>query len=105
MLGIVHTNWGIINYYIANSKNILSDCGENTFPLSEIYCMAQPTDYSTKSVSSTLLREVERMLLGLEYGSVELYVSDSIVTQITKRQITKTNGDCTHKKYGVDHAS
>lgn len=55
------------------------------------------TDYSTKRVSKTLLRNIKEALKSIDsYGSVELFVQDNIVTQITTRNITKTdqkNGD------------
>lgn len=47
--------------------------------------------------SKKLLEELERALRSLEYGSVEIYVQDNTVTQITIRNIKKTslkiNGD------------
>jgi hypothetical protein len=50
------------------------------------------TDYSTKKISKTLLREVRNALQSVSsYGSVEIYVQDSVVTQITVRNIKKTN--------------
>jgi hypothetical protein len=49
-------------------------------------------DYSTKSISSKLLQEISESLKGLDFGSVELFVSNNEVTQITKRKIKKTNG-------------
>lgn len=56
------------------------------------------TDYSTKKVSSKLLQEIEQNLLGLDYGSLEIYVANNEVTQITKRHIKKTNG----QSMGID---
>jgi len=49
--------------------------------------------YSTKSISQKLLDEIGKELQNLEYGSVELYVQEGEVTQITRRQIKKTNGN------------
>jgi hypothetical protein len=50
------------------------------------------TDYSTKKISKTLLHEVRNALQSVSsYGSVEIYVQDSVVTQITVRNIKKTN--------------
>ena len=48
-------------------------------------------DYSTKSLSKDLLKEIEEALVGLDWGSVEIYVQNSQVTQITRRHIKKTN--------------
>lgn len=48
--------------------------------------------YSTNKISSQLLNEIKEALGSLDYGSVEIFVTDSEVTQITKRQIKKTNG-------------
>ena len=49
-------------------------------------------DYSTQRISDKLFQEIKEALLGLDYGSVEIFVTDKEVTQITKRQIKKTNG-------------
>ena len=49
-------------------------------------------DYSTKRISDQLFHEIKEALLNLDYGSVEIFVTGSEVTQITKRQIKKTNG-------------
>jgi hypothetical protein len=46
--------------------------------------------YSTKGISSQLLEEIKEALLGLDYGSLEIYVVNYEVTQITKRHIKKT---------------
>jgi len=46
--------------------------------------------YSTKDLSSQLLEEIKEALLGLDYGSVEIFVTNHEVTQITKRHIKKT---------------
>jgi hypothetical protein len=48
-------------------------------------------DYSTESISEKLLTEIKDALKLLDYGSVEIFVVDSEVTQITKRHIKKTN--------------
>jgi len=50
------------------------------------------SDYSTSQISNKLFQEIKNALLGLDYGSIEVYVADNEVTQITKRQIKKTNG-------------
>lgn len=54
-------------------------------------------DYSTKKITPTTLKDIQDALANLEYGSVEIYVSDGLITQITKRVITKTN--CEKKIY------
>ena len=48
--------------------------------------------YSTKKINQKLLEEIKDVLAGLDFGSVEVFVTNSEVTQITKRQIKKTNG-------------
>ena len=51
-------------------------------------------DYSTKKVSKTLIVEIKKALKGVEaYGSVEVYIQDGVVTQITVRNIKKTNSE------------
>jgi len=54
-------------------------------------------DYSTKQISKKLLSEITESLRDLDYGSVELYVAKGEVTQITRRNIKKTNGYTTQK--------
>ncbi len=49
-------------------------------------------DYSTKRISDKLFQEIKDALLNLDYGSVEIFVTGSEVTQITRRHIKKTNG-------------
>lgn len=50
-------------------------------------------DYSTKRISKTLVLEIKRALKSVStYGSVELFVQGGVVTQITVRNIKKTNG-------------
>ncbi|MBI4999335.1 YezD family protein [Candidatus Gottesmanbacteria bacterium] len=48
-------------------------------------------DYSTYHLSKKLLREIEEALKNLDFGSVELYVQNGEVVQITRRHIKKTN--------------
>jgi len=49
------------------------------------------TDYSTKQISKPLIEDIERALQGVDgYGSIEIYIQDSVVTQITVRSIKKT---------------
>jgi hypothetical protein len=50
------------------------------------------TEYSTKKISGTLIREVKNALQSVNsYGSVEIYVQNGVVTQITVRNIKKTS--------------
>ena len=53
--------------------------------------MTKNYSYSTKNISSQLLKEIKEALTNLDYGSVEIYVVKNEVTQITKRHIKKTN--------------
>jgi len=49
-------------------------------------------DYSTKRVTDDLLDEVKQALKNIKgWGSVEIIVQDHKVTQITERNIKKTN--------------
>jgi len=55
-------------------------------------------DYSTKRISPTLVDEIKTALKSIQsFGSVEIYVQDSTVTQISVRTIKKTNGHTTTK--------
>lgn len=58
------------------------------------------TDYSTKVISETLIREVKTALQSVKsFGSVEIYIQNGVVTQITVRNIKKTekmNGKSVH---------
>ncbi len=49
-------------------------------------------DYSTQKISNTLDFEIKSALKSVKsFGSVEIYVQDGSVTQITIRNIKKTN--------------
>lgn len=49
------------------------------------------TDYSTKTISDTLISEVKSALQSVtSFGSVEIYIQNGVVTQITVRNIKKT---------------
>lgn len=51
------------------------------------------TLYSTKRITKELTDEINSALKSVDaYGSVEIYVQDNKVTQITTRTIKKTNG-------------
>lgn len=50
-------------------------------------------DYSTQKISPELVNELKVALKSIKgYGSVEIYIQDNTVTQITIRNIKKTNG-------------
>lgn len=49
-------------------------------------------DYSTTKITKTLLSEIEQALRSVSpYGSLEIFVQDNVVTQITVRKIKKTS--------------
>ncbi len=49
------------------------------------------SDYSTKKISKTLVSEITKALSGIDsYGSIEIYVQNGEVTQISVRNIKKT---------------
>lgn len=49
-------------------------------------------DYSTKKVSRELMEEIVEAVKNIRgWGSVEIYVQDYKVVQITERNIRKTN--------------
>lgn len=51
-------------------------------------------NYSTKQVSEKLLKEITEALHNIRgWGSVEIYVQDFKVVQITERNIKKTSGN------------
>jgi len=54
--------------------------------------------YSTKFISKQLIEEIKQGLRDLDFGSLEIYVVNREVTQITKRQIKKTNNIETKRK-------
>lgn len=47
------------------------------------------SDFSTKRISSELLAEIKEAIKDKYYGSVEIYIQDNKVTQITERVIRK----------------
>ena len=47
--------------------------------------------YSTAKISDRLIEEIKEALKGLDFGSIELYVQNGEITQITRRDIRKTN--------------
>lgn len=48
------------------------------------------SQYSTNQLTEITLGEIKEALNKLQYGSVEIYVQDGLITQITKRIIKKT---------------
>ena len=49
-------------------------------------------DYSTKKISKDFIEEVKQAVRNVRgFGSVEIYVQDYKVTQITERNIKKTS--------------
>jgi hypothetical protein len=50
-------------------------------------------DFSTKKVSTNLVKQIKESLKKIRggYGSVEIIVQNHCVTQISTREITKTN--------------
>lgn len=60
--------------------------------------MGPMSEYSTKDISKQLIAEIKDVLRGLDYGSVEIYVQNGEVTQITKRHIKKTNSSLIRKR-------
>ncbi len=50
--------------------------------------------YSTKKVTKTLLTEIKDAMKQVDkYGSVEIFIQNNIVTQITTRNIRKTDNN------------
>lgn len=55
--------------------------------------------YSTKNVDHKLLEEIKNALTNIRWGSLEIFVQDSLVVQITERNIKKLeNQEKTVKK-------
>lgn len=51
-------------------------------------------DYSTKKITQDLVEEIKQALKDVRgWGSVEVYIQDHRVVQITSRNIKKTNHD------------
>ena len=53
--------------------------------------------------SESLLLEIERALQSISYGSIEIFVQDSTVTQITVRKIKKIKLSVNKKTNGNTH--
>jgi hypothetical protein len=61
-------------------------------------------EYSTNRISSTLITEIKNALRSVkDFGSVEIYIQNGVVEQITTRQIKKTtkNGNGNGFKNGI----
>lgn len=48
-------------------------------------------DESIQKIPTTLVEEIEKALQTVSFGSVEIFIQDKIVTQITVRNIKKTS--------------
>lgn len=48
-------------------------------------------DYSTQQISPALISQIVEAIKNKAYGSVEIYVENFTVTQITERTINKIN--------------
>lgn len=56
-------------------------------------------EYSTSKISETLLIEIKKALKSVKsYGSIEIYVQEGNVTQITVRNIRKTGNTLARHK-------
>lgn len=53
--------------------------------------MNDDMSYSTKKVSQDLVDEIKNALHSVDYGSIEIIITNRVVTQITKRNIQKTS--------------
>ena len=47
-------------------------------------------EYSTTEISDQLISDIKRSLTGKEFGSIEIYIENGRVSQITERVIKKT---------------
>ena len=59
-------------------------------------------EYSTQSITPNLVSQIVDALRNKAYGSVEIYVENYKVIQITQRTITKLNGNG-HQQKKVMH--
>lgn len=46
---------------------------------------------TTAKIPQSLLEELEKAFQSISFGSIEIYVQDKVVTQISVRNITKTS--------------
>ncbi len=60
------------------------------------------SDLSRNKTKQQLLSEIENAINAVDFGSVEIYIQDKTVTQVSVRSITKTsirvNGNVSAKK-------
>ena len=59
-------------------------------------------DYSTQKIKPQLVSQIVDALKNKAYGSVEIYIQNYRVTQITERTITKVNHGANGQKKFVD---
>lgn len=64
--------------------------------------------YSVKNISDSLVNDIKTAIQSVDkYGSVEIFIQNGIVTQITRRHIHKTTKETTrtngHTKNGYTH--
>lgn len=55
-------------------------------------------DYSTQKITPTLITQIVDVLRNKAYGSVEIYVENYTVVQITQRTITKLKNSLSKNK-------
>lgn len=48
-------------------------------------------DFSSKKVSDEVIEQIAEALEKIDYGSIEIIIQNKCVTQISTREITKTN--------------
>lgn len=56
------------------------------------------SDFSTQNISPTLISQIIDAIKNKAYGSIEIYIQNHEVTQITERTITKL---CAEPKYSA----
>jgi len=56
------------------------------------------TNSSDKAAPSNLISEIKDALKSVTYGSIEIFIQDKIVTQITVRNIHKTSVEIDSEK-------
>lgn len=60
--------------------------------------------YTTTSITTSLLEEIKKALQSLSYGSIEIYVHDKTVTQISIRSIKKTSFHLPNSQNGKNNS-
>lgn len=59
-------------------------------------------DYSTQKISPNLISKIVEVLKNKAYGSIEIYIENFNVTQITERTITKlANQSSTRRRFSI----